>query len=315
MAGRAPPSPTVEPPRRRDGTAVSPRITTNPTPAGPTRVGWWDGPGAGTVLFVPGRGDSIELRAPVADGLAERGFSTVVVEHVGQGGSGRLGRHPDAVHVDDFAVHLDAVDRVVDAVVPSARGPLYLLGHSMGGLLAGHLLVRHPGRFAAAVLTAPFWGFAGPLPLPAVRALSAAATAAGLGRELALGERPWDLESCLTMRTTDAAGRAALTEFARGHRELVRGGSTWAWTGAAARSMAALRRLPLERVATPVVSVAARRDRSVSLPAIPRITARFPRGRVLVVDGGHDVLNEGEEVRRAVWAGIDAAFRPGTAAA
>ncbi len=278
-------------------------------PAG-ARVGTWRAGGPGTVVFVPGRGDSLELREDVASGLADRGLSTVMVEHLGQGGSGRLGRHPDAVHVDDFDVHLDAAARAVDRAVDRAvaSGPVFLLAHSMGGLVAAHLLARRPRRVAAAVVTAPMWGFAGPVPLPVVRALATAMTHLGHGRDFAAGERAWRLDHCLDMRTTDPDRRAALTGFARRHRELVRGGSTWGWTGAAARAMAALDRLPLETVAAPVTAVAARGDTSVSAAAVARTVRRFPHGRLRTVDGGHDVLNGSPAVRQLLWREVDAAF-------
>jgi lysophospholipase len=277
-------------------------------PVGGARVGTWSGTGRGTVVLVPGRGDSLELREDVAARLADRGLTTVLVEHVGQGGSGRLGRHPDAVHVDDFRVHLDAADRATGRAAQD--GPVFVLAHSMGGLVAAHLLARRPHRVAAAVLTAPMWGFGGPVPRPVVRALATGLTCLGRGRDFAAGERPWDLPGCLDMRTADPERRAALARFAGRHRDLVRGGSTWGWTAAAARAMAQLDRLPLHAVATPVTAVAARADRTVSGPAIARTARRFPRGRLLVVDGGHDVLNGGPEARRLLWAEIDERFAP-----
>jgi lysophospholipase len=278
-------------------------------PAGGTRVGTWRGTGRGTVVVVPGRGDSLELREDVAARLAERGLTTVLVEHAGQGGSGRLGRHPDAVHIGDFRVHLDAADRATARAAQD--GQVFVLAHSMGGLVAAHLLARHPGRVAGAVLTAPMWGFAGPVPLPVVRALAAAMTGLGRGREFAAGERPWDLAGCLAMRTDDPERRALLAGFAERHRELVRGGSTWGWTAAAARAVAELPRLPLEAVATPVTVVAARGDRTVSGAAITRTARRFPRGRLVAVDGGHDVLHGGPEARRLLWAEVDRRFGTG----
>ncbi len=239
-------------------------------PAG-ARVGTWRAGGPGTVVLVPGRGDSLELREDVAPRLADRGLSTVVVEHLGQGASGHLGRHPDAVHVDDLDVHLDAAARAADRA--AADGPVFVLAHSMGGLVAAHLLARRPHRVAAAVVTAPMRGFAGPVPRPVVRALATAMTHLGHGRDFAAGERAWRLDRCLDMRTTDPDRRAALTGFARRHRDLVRGGSTWGWTRAAARAMATLDRLPLEAVQAPVTAVAAR-----GTPACPGPPSNAPSG-------------------------------------
>ncbi|MGL5930580.1 MAG: alpha/beta fold hydrolase [Dermatophilaceae bacterium] len=262
---------------------------------------------AGSVLLVPGRGDSLELREQTAEVLAGRGWSTIMVEHVGQGGSGHLGEHPDAVHIDDFAIHL----RAAEHVVVSTQGTLHLLAHSMGGLIGAHLVARHPGRFVGAVFTAPMWRFGAGSPLPVVRAISTAMVAMGRGRRFAAGERPWTEESCLDMRTGDPDRREFLASLARQRRDLMRGGSTWGWTMAAARAMSDLGRLPLEAVTTRVTAVAAGDDATVSGRAIAKIVARFPTGQLLEVDGGHDILNGSPSVRTRFWHEVDRVFAAG----
>lgn len=264
------------------------------------RVGRMSGSGDRTVLFVPGRGDSLELREDVGRRLARRAGAVVMVELRGQGGSGRLGRHPDAVHIDDFGQHLDDIERVL-ATMPDDG--LLLVAHSMGGLLAAHLLARHHERFAAAAISSPMWRFTQPLPL--VRTLASSARTLGRGDTFAAGEQPFDLATCLDMRTgrpgPSADGR--LETFAATHRELVRGGSTWAWVAAAGRSMAELAGAPLERFDGPVVIGSCRADRTVSLAAHRRVATRFPCGRVVDLPGGHDPFTSDGAARW--WSELD----------
>jgi len=49
-------------------------------------------------------------------------------------------------------------------------------------------------------------------------------------------------------------------------------------------------------------------DTTVSGAAVARTVPRFPRGRLLTVDGGHDVLNGSPAVRELLWREVDATF-------
>lgn len=263
------------------------------------RVGRMRGRGRPTVLFIPGRGDSLELREPVGRRLAHHAGSVVMVELRGQGGSGRLGRHPDAVHIDDFEHHLDDIERAIDGI--SDR--LHVVAHSMGGLLAAHLLARRPDRFAAAAISSPMWRFTQPLAV--VRPLAAAARRVCGRTTFAVGEGPFDLAACVEMRTGTSGPTpdGALELFAELHPEMVRGGSTWGWVAAAARSMSALDVAALGRYDRPVIVGSCRADRTVSLTAHHRFTSSFPRGHVVELDGGHDPFTSAGAVRW--WSAIE----------
>jgi lysophospholipase len=284
------------------------------TDDGEVRVGRLRPPGANaTVLMIPGRGDSLELRADPASRLAAAGLNVVMVEHHGQAASPGRGRRPDAVHIDTFDTH----ERTVRLVADSIQGPVILLAHSMGGLIALHLLAAEPDRWPATVLTSPMWGFAGAPALPVVRAVSAAAVRLGLGRHLATGERPFAIDRCLRMRTEDRDSIALLRGFAERYPDLLRGGSTWGWTAAAARKMQQIPALPLESVTTRVTVLTCARDTTVDLPTHEAVAARITGSRLVGLDCGHDPLL-GTAVQRsavlheAVDAGRRAAPAPPT---
>lgn len=96
----------------------------------------------GTVLIVHGLGEHAGRYAHVAAHLVDGGHHVVAYDHRGHGDSdgprGRL-HHPDDL-LRDLA-------RVIDAVRAAHPGPLVLLGHSMGGLIAA--------RFVAEAFAAP----------------------------------------------------------------------------------------------------------------------------------------------------------------
>jgi alpha-beta hydrolase superfamily lysophospholipase len=97
----------------------------------------WPAPAArGTVLIVHGLGEHIGRYAHVAAHLNGLGWDVTGYDHRGHGRSdGAKGRLNDG---DDLVRDLALV---VDAVRARQRGPLVLLGHSLGGLIAA--------RFAA----------------------------------------------------------------------------------------------------------------------------------------------------------------------
>jgi alpha-beta hydrolase superfamily lysophospholipase len=89
----------------------------------------------GTVLIVHGLGEHIGRYEHVAAQLLRGGHHVVGYDHRGHGGSsgprGRL-HHPDDL-LRDLAL-------VIDALRVRQRGPLVLLGHSMGGLVAARMV-------------------------------------------------------------------------------------------------------------------------------------------------------------------------------
>ncbi len=92
----------------------------------------WPSDGArGTIVIVHGLGEHIDRYGHVAAALNARGWGVVGYDHRGHGRSpgarGRLARD------DDLLADLGTV---IDAVRHDVDGPLVLLGHSLGGLVA-----------------------------------------------------------------------------------------------------------------------------------------------------------------------------------
>ncbi|WP_017756180.1 alpha/beta hydrolase [Calidifontibacillus oryziterrae] len=67
-------------------------------------------------------------------------------------------------HIDSFDVYIDAISELVD----EAKGynlPIFLLGHSMGGLAIIRALQEKPLPISAVLLSSPCFGFAEPQPI------------------------------------------------------------------------------------------------------------------------------------------------------
>ncbi len=99
----------------------------------------------GTVLIVHGLGEHIGRYVHVAAQLNAWGWSAVGYDHRGHGDS--EGARGALHHSDDL---LNDLARVIDAVRAKHPGPLVLLGHSMGGLVAARFVAGASAPGAAA---------------------------------------------------------------------------------------------------------------------------------------------------------------------
>lgn len=99
------------------------------------RRDWPSDRARGTIVIVHGLGEHIDRYRHVAAALNDRGWSVVGYDHRGHGRSsgarGRLAAGDDLLF--DLAL-------VIDAVCSESAGPVVLLGHSLGGLVAARFV-------------------------------------------------------------------------------------------------------------------------------------------------------------------------------
>jgi lysophospholipase len=110
------------------------------------------------LLLSHGLGEHAGRYAPLARDLAPRGIEVHALDHRGHGRSGGVRGHAMRFGqlVDDF----DAFARRVMGDAP-ADVPVFLLGHSLGGLIAIRWLERTGGQgLRGAILSAPLLGIA-----------------------------------------------------------------------------------------------------------------------------------------------------------
>ena len=140
-------------------------------------------PGA-VLAVVHGYGEHGGRYRGLAEDMAARGYAVHVYDLRGHGRSGgrrgRLGRFTD--YLDDTAVYLKAVRE-------EHRGqPLYLLGHSLGGLIATAYVEDRPAdALAGLILSSPFLRLGMPVPplrLHVARVLSLIAPAVNVGNTI-----------------------------------------------------------------------------------------------------------------------------------
>lgn len=133
----------------------------------------------GVILLAHGYAEHAGRYAYFAQKCVESGFAVYAIDHWGHGRS-----DGDRGYVPAFSVFLDgmaALLRHVKSLHPNL--PRALVGHSMGGLIAGQHLLSHQSDYATAVLSGPVVAPAQPVPLATRligRALSVLIPKAGL---------------------------------------------------------------------------------------------------------------------------------------
>ena len=115
-----------------------------------------EGSARGTVLIVHGLGEHVGRYDAVAQRLRAWGWAVRGHDHQGHGRSdGARGR----LHTDNGL--LQDLDTVIDATRAHplrGQGPLVLLGHSMGGLVAAHAVGTRRRAVDALLLSSPAFG-------------------------------------------------------------------------------------------------------------------------------------------------------------
>ncbi len=103
------------------------------------------------VLVVHGLGEHCGRYRNVVNHLVPLGYAIYGLDHIGHGRS--EGMREFVEHFEDYA---DTLAIYYNMVKDWKTGkPIFLLGHSMGGLIATHYLLDHQADFKGAVISAP----------------------------------------------------------------------------------------------------------------------------------------------------------------
>lgn len=103
------------------------------------------------IILVHGLGEHSSRYSHLAQHCTDRGFGVFALDLYGHGKSDG---YPG--YVERFSVYLDGIRALHDDVRSAhAELPLFLLGHSMGGLIAANLLPEQQDAYCAAVLSGP----------------------------------------------------------------------------------------------------------------------------------------------------------------
>jgi len=145
------------------------------------------------ILISPGRIESYVKYPELAYDLFHCGYDVIIIDHRGQGRSGRLLADPYRGYVDDFEDYVDDLEQLYQREIATRHyRHRYVLAHSMGAAITALLLTRQSVSFDAAALVAPMLGI--PFPMPswmAWRILNWAEKRADMRESYAMGTGKW----------------------------------------------------------------------------------------------------------------------------
>ena len=264
-----------------------------------------------TIVILPGFTEFCEKYSAEVLRFHDKGYNVLIIDWPGQGQSGHFGRHPLAVHCDDFDHHLGALDAVIAAAGLDGH-ELVLFGHSMGGHLALRYAASRGPWVTGVILSAPM--MAPPvMPVWLVRLASFILGGVGLARSHPPFHRVLSLDWVRHYRPENV-----LTRNPKGYEdqfvwfddapELRRSGPTIGWVSAAYRSCALYTLNPdwLAALDVPVLAFIAGDERVVFAPSTHSSLAQIKNIDTVVFDGArHELTRELPEVTDALWNRVD----------
>jgi lysophospholipase len=276
------------------------------------RIDWPCATPRGSVLFLGGRADFYEKYLEALAHWRGRGWNVTSFDWRGQGGSGRLGFDPYTGHIDDYVTWVADLGAFWRDWRAGAKGPLIVIGHSMGGHLALRAVAEGAIDPARLVLCAPMLGLRdGNLPDGLLHWVAKLMCRIGDPRRPAWkwSEKPGQPPDSRGDLLTHDPERYADELWWREQRpELVMGPGSWGWVERAYASIRWLaRREMLARVDQPVLILATERDQLVSFKAIARAARLLPDCRLIRYgeEARHEILREADPVRLAALEQID----------
>ncbi|MGE9553207.1 lysophospholipase L2 [Erwinia amylovora] len=118
------------------------------------------------ILLCPGRIESYVKYPELAWDLFHCGYDVVIIDHRGQGRSGRLLQDSHRGHVEEFNHYVDDLETLyLKEIISRHYRHRYALAHSMGGAIMALMIARQPKAFDAVVLASPMFGIYLPMPL------------------------------------------------------------------------------------------------------------------------------------------------------
>lgn len=118
------------------------------------------------ILLCPGRIESYVKYPELAYDLFQCGYDIIIIDHRGQGRSGRLLQDSHRGHVEAFDHYVEDLETLyLKEVAGRHYQHRYALAHSMGGAILTLMLARKPAAFDAVVLASPMFGIFLPMPV------------------------------------------------------------------------------------------------------------------------------------------------------
>jgi lysophospholipase len=267
----------------------------------------------GALVILTGRGESSAKYAEVVYDLRDLRLSIYLMDHLGQGLSGRILADPEKGYVQSFDDYVRDVKTFVDTVVDARPHSVrFLLAHSMGACIATLYAERYQRDFDAIVLSSPMMEIdTAPYPEFIAYALVSIRVALDQGGEYAPDRHGYDPH--LPFEGNDVTHSRARFEMNKAmiarRPESALGGPTNRWVMEAMRAGRIARR-EARRLVVPTLLLQAGEDEVVQSGGQDDLCREAPRCRKIVLAGAsHEILMETDRIRDPAFAEIRSFLR------
>ncbi|MFL5813962.1 MAG: alpha/beta fold hydrolase [Bdellovibrionia bacterium] len=266
----------------------------------------------GALVILPGQGEPLLKYAEVAYDLRSLGFSIYMMDHRGQGASGRMTANPKVQYVKEFGDYADDLETFVNQIVNQVpHTKRFLLAHSMGGAISSLYLERHPDAFDAAVLNSPMEMInSDPYPEHVAIAIASAATHLGKGEAYSIGQSAFDATLPYTesrMARCEARHKMKVELFSQ-NPSLVIDGVSFRWVQKSLEEGIKIRR-NADKITTPILLFQAGNDVIVKLDGQDEFCKRTKNCRIAFFPTArHEILMENDAIRDRAFSLIQEFF-------
>jgi acylglycerol lipase len=231
------------------------------------------------VIVAHGFGEHSGRYGALTEHLILNRYCTVLYDHRGHGLSDGL-----PGHVESFDEYEDDLDKIVSSIRARGQNRLFLIAHSMGGLVALRYVARKNSEFAGVIVSAPLIEVAVPVP---AHKLMIAKVGARMAPRLRLDN---EIDPALLSRDP-AVGRAYAND------PLVNRKVSTKWFAEATRAMSEVTESAAQ-IITPILVMHGTEDKLASVDATKRLFERIGSSdKELVIYPGvyHELFNELEK--------------------
>ena len=231
--------------------------------------------------------------------FVQEGWNVAICDHRGHGKSFRQVQPSWLTHVDRFDDYSDDFACFIKNVIePRLNGlPLYLIGHSMGGAIAAHVVERFPELpVKKLVLCSPMIApVTGGIPKGVVTAICRSMILVGRGKACNFaqhgfnGEDDFGTDWCCA---TSKARHAWYLEIQRSHEEYQNAAATYTWLKESIlQTKKVLNRKNTAKVQIPVLLLQAGKDTMVENDREDELVDRLPNARkVTFPEARHEIF-------------------------
>ncbi len=258
--------------------------------------------GRGTIVILPGRTEFLEKYLEFCQDLQDCDYSICLVDHFGQGGSGRPLKDAQKGHIADFGLYVEDIKRLLAR--PGIRQksvPVVLIAHSMGATIATLLAAACPHLVDDMILVSPMLQINTGLFLPPllVETICTIACVLGKSENYVFGGGPFnpDLPFANNDLTADPARFKRNLQFVQQNNSLALGSPTFGWLRQAYRAMRTARNR-VGDIACPVLIFQGTEDPVVGLQEMDTFCAAARSAEIIRYrDGRHELLMEADFIR------------------